>query len=269
MAKKKKTIKPKLTRNDVEKVGDKIVITKVWETSAVVKFDDLVEACEVESDDSYGEPWKECCGYEHSFQKIEYPEHDDISHATGWVSGSRGYGNYRQSGLLTLDDDGKDTHAHFRAQGYSKQVAREKTAESQKHILETLAKWYTDGWYVYCVNCDFRDYSASVCGVQVNEEFDDYLDEVKVEMAFEVAGEMEDDGYVIEGKPDWPDPFNEWYSKVNGHRVTQGLITRDRMRSYWEEHYGRRLALGDLEAEDQPTPPPGDRGPGGDAAVGE
>jgi hypothetical protein len=237
----KKTNRPTLIKDDVEKVGDKIVITKVWETPAVVKFDDLVEACEVEPDNDFREPWKEHDGYEHDFRKIEYPEHDDMTLAAGWVSSRRGYGSYVQSGLIVLDDNCEDTYQHYRALGYSKQVARERQAESKKRLLAQIARWYREGWYVYQVVCEFRDYSESLCGILVDEEFDDYLDEVKVEMAYEVAGQMEDHGYVIEGKPDWPDPFNEWYSKVNGHRVTQGLITRDRMRSYWEEHVRVKL----------------------------
>lgn len=240
MARKKtKSERPKLVKNDVQRVGDKIVVTKVWEADAVVKFDDLVEACEVENDDGFREPWKEHDGYDHTFVEGSDYENlvdragDDIKEATGRVCRSyRNGGN----GLVVLTDTGEDEYRHFRAMGCSKQVAREKQAECQKRLLEQITRWREDGWYVYQVSCDFRDYSESVCGVLVNEEFDDYLEETKVEMAYQVARAMEADGYVIEGKPNWPDPFNVWYSKVNGHRVTHGLITRDRMKTYWEEH---------------------------------
>ncbi len=90
------------------------------------------------------------------------------------------------------------------ARGGSRQRFREHVAEHRKKAIEQLIRWYEDGWQYWWVSCNFMDYQASVGGGMVDddEENDPYILEVKEDIAEEVAGQMEKDGYTVINRPE-------------------------------------------------------------------
>lgn len=228
----KTVITTKITK---ERVGDKMVVTTVQEEPAEIAFNEILDACTIHNDDDYGPPWKEQDGYEHELLHEDIADRfPDVQQATGWVSARRAH-----SGLLVLQKP-EDITKWCSDRGMSKQVAFETNAAQKKRILQQLVEWYTEGWYAFGVTCKFRDYSSTgLWGIECESPDDEYLDEVRQEEADEVADEMEKDGYTITGRDKSEDAFEAFYRRVVGWHVTQGLITRERLRELWTLKYGR------------------------------
>jgi len=99
---------------------------------------------------------------------------------------------------VVLKGDGLVTPDWWRV-GLSKQRAAEMAAEQNRRTAELVTRWRRDGWEVVTVSCELYEYTASVSGVYEPDAA--YLDELRADMAREVAAQMEEDGYLIEGVP--------------------------------------------------------------------
>lgn len=178
--------------------ADKVVTveTIVTESDRVVDYDDILESVSVEYDDCYNEaPWEHCDGWEHDYNRIGYYDHDGVedSRGCGWSDANR------ERFVITISDDQLEewgNYDYFHSSGCSKQVARELTAQVKRNTLDRLVKWYSDGWYWYFVGGDYKGYFGSVGGV----DCPDYAEELRYQIADEIADEMEKDGYIIEDR---------------------------------------------------------------------
>ena len=102
---------------------------------------------------------------------------------------------------------------------------RKRLPPSAAGPLAQLVKWYDDGWQWYGVRCRFDtlgdEYEASLWGIDDAE----YAErDIKVEMALDVAAQLEKAGFTVTGKPEHGPGF-------------QGLSRADK-----QEHIRRNLA---------------------------
>lgn len=163
---------------------------------AHVNFEDIVAATRVELDDDlYDRPWDMCDGYEHT-------EADDTVYSQAVRGRNVPRGRYiadRGHGLLILADiEQANDYQYYRKCGASKQVAREQIACRVQQTLDQLRQWYADGWWWYCVICDFAGYEDS-CGGFSDE--DSAKQASREEMPNNVAYQMRGDGYTVRN---WP-----------------------------------------------------------------
>lgn len=166
--------------------GDVMVSVTVKTEPATISFDEILESVEVEHDEHSEAPWESCDGYEH-----EVIDDNTDGNSAGSFRDSRG----RMKRCVT--DQFEAWGSAYR--GASKQVVFEAHAREVKRTLEQLAKWHADGWEVWCVSCDFKGCSDSLCGVY--DDDGDYVKEVSREIASNVADQLEKQGYTVTDRP--------------------------------------------------------------------
>jgi hypothetical protein len=163
--------------------------------SAIVDFADILEACRMENDEFGDKPWDNQCGYDH---EIESADHPGQKEGQGYS-----YGAGRRGGVIVLDEPQsagiQETYQYHRDNGASKQVARELAAQDKARRLAQLVKWHDQGWEWYRVVCEFRGYIDSLGGI---DDYDFAADDCARDCAWNVAAQLEADGYTVAGKPD-------------------------------------------------------------------
>ena len=170
--------------------GDTMVCVTVTTRPAVIDFADILEAVTVEPDEFTGEaPWEHCDGYDHELRPIRTSEEGD-SEASFHHDGRR---------QIVIVDTDHGIYDYLRANGASKQVAREAVARDRQRTIEQLINWYQNGWEWFYVNCEYLDASDGVGGV---DDYDYASGDCAEECALNVAAELEDQGYTVTGKPD-------------------------------------------------------------------
>lgn len=196
------------------------VTTTVSVDDAEIQWEDILSAVKVEPDEFYDTPWDNCDGWDHDVQIMRYgPDHDGMGASDRWAW-SRGE---RVSVWLTLTDKNLTSWQYFHARGASKQVAHELAARVLADSYAQLNKWYSDGWEWWVASIEFKRHYAS-CGA-----IDDYNyaeKEVAIDLAHEVAAELEKDGYTVVGKPKYKAPTaaqrylaNRPYTGINSFNV--------------------------------------------------
>ncbi|MHA2135985.1 MAG: hypothetical protein ACW99J_19165 [Candidatus Thorarchaeota archaeon] len=173
---------------------NKIVVVEITEHDRIVDYDDILNAVSVEEDDWTGEtPWDNSDGYEHTTRSFGY--HDDEG-----IRESRGYARCdRNSVLIEIDDATLEmwgNYDYYHNAGCSKQVARELVAQTKREALDRLVEWYVNGWTWYYVSGEYAGYNDSVGGVDCR----DHAEELRYEIADEIASDMEVAGYIIENR---------------------------------------------------------------------
>jgi hypothetical protein len=161
-----------------------------------IDFSEILEASQVVVDEDHQEtPWDSCVGYDHDTTRRGLDSHDEDRR--GFCYADRG------AVLITLDTDREDReyHQRLRREGCSRQVAAELVAMDRRARLDQLVKWYSHGWEWWGVRCDFAGESGSLWGIDSCEYA---REEVRQEIALEVAAMLEDRGYLIENKPTPP-----------------------------------------------------------------
>jgi len=180
--------------------------------SAIIPFKRILAACKVEPDTDMGPPWREHDGWEHrkesfdTFQNRFDPDADtSYDDMLAHYKACRGYTwNDGYSGVLFIDLDNADAKANYegmyeyhRGRGASKQVAREMQALWLRDYIDTLVKWYNDGYEWWGVVCEYKGAESSCWG------FDDE-DYAKTEgsrnIAEDVAYALQQKGYLITGE---------------------------------------------------------------------
>jgi hypothetical protein len=172
----------------------------VESTPAVIDFNDLLNATRVIEDTDFNEaPWENWDGWEHVARNARGLDHADARDMQGycrtWDRGERL--------VITLpagDTDG--VYRYAREGGASRQVAAETLARARRQTIAQLVEWYENGWQWYGVRCCVTvlgvEYEASLWGIDDPE----YAErDVKVEMAFDVAGQLEEAGFTVANKP--------------------------------------------------------------------
>jgi hypothetical protein len=224
-----------------ERVGDEMVITTVERHNAVVDFQKILDACEVVPDPDADAPWEMCDGWEHlavSESDLEYTAWGHFETVTEkkskWVAHYNeddvvGPGSSRKLiivGWATVDG-WQGEYDWWR--GEPRQVYEERLAEVRRDATEQLKRWYSEGWQYWGVRCEFLDVHESVWGVQTRDDSDDdpYLDEVREEVALEVAGELEEIGYTVVNRPDKAEQLKERRRQNLRHRIARQLGFED------------------------------------------
>lgn len=181
--------------------ADKIVTvqTIVTEEDRCIDYDDLLAAVRVEPDEWYETPWEHCDGYEHTKRRIGYYDHDGVFESVNVARCGR-YDTYLLEFDHRAEKDFDDLYRYYRSNGASKGVAAEMVALSRRERMESLVNWYENGWEWWYVSAEYNGYEAMGCG-----GIDDYHyadTEVRAECADELADALEEDGFIIIGKPD-------------------------------------------------------------------
>lgn len=102
--------------------------------------------------------------------------------------------------IIKLDGEGfeRQVYNDLRANGASKMVATEAVAALKQSRLEAVKKAYKDYLTDYCIDIEFGPYTASVNGYS---SYDYECEEGVIELAFDVAAQLEADGFIVLGKP--------------------------------------------------------------------
>lgn len=166
--------------------GETMVEVSVTTRPAVIQFSDILERVKVEPDDFAEAPWDNSDGYEH-----EVIDDNTDGESVGSFSDSRG----KMKRVITKEFSDWGSAGR----GASKQVQFEAHAKEVARSLRQIVKWYENGWSVWCVSCSYLGCSDSLCGIY--DDDGDYVEEQKSEIAANVAAELEEQGYTVEGKP--------------------------------------------------------------------
>lgn len=201
-------------RDRTRRVGDFIVTVESRRVvrHAIVEYAWIVAACDVVDDPDPEAPWVEYAddGNGHAFvaaMRLDGPP-DTICIRRGYVPYSDASDGRR--GVVVLDDAkaiAAEAYAHFRDYvGCSKQVARERAAESLARRIDQVADWYRHGWAWYGVTLDYMGHHASCWAI---DDADYARRDVVPEVAAEVADALEEEGYTVAGRPDpAPSPWS-------------------------------------------------------------
>ncbi len=208
---------PTTTKRDVRDDTIVTTVTTVTETDRIVDYDDILAAVSVEYDEWFHDaPWDNCDGFEHEYNTVGYYDHDGItdSRGCGWSDANR------ERFVITISDDQIrewGNYDYYRADGCSKQVARELVAQVKRNTLDQLVKWYSNGWEWYTVHGDYLGYQASVGGVDSYE----YAETLRYEIADEIGDSMLEDDYVIHNRHRTNDRTKLEYAKDRFKRNLQ------------------------------------------------
>lgn len=169
--------------------------------SAVIQWHSILEKTEVVEDyNDHSAPWDNCDGWAHEFH---FDAQTDWDYSASYTD-MRGHvyaTNHTDAGVIVVDPKAAylPTWKYFHDAGASKQVARELAAQALRNCIDQLKEWYQDGWLWHGVRCEYGDAEASVWGIDCR----DYAErEVVPEIAGEVAHQLEQEGWLIEGQPE-------------------------------------------------------------------
>ena len=190
---------------------------------ATIAFDDILKATEVVADEYESmTPWEHCDGFEH----VATPERRFRDEADAReMQGSVYCDGHRERLVIELPrEEDYGIYQYAREHGASRQVAAEMVAAERRRTLAQLVKWYGDGWEWFGVKCDFEvlgdEYHDSIWGVDDAE----YAETLKEEIALEVAGQLEEAGYTVTGKPE----HRQTYTRADKQaRLTRNLAAQN------------------------------------------
>jgi hypothetical protein len=171
-----------------KRIGDTMVTSAVRTESAIVDFQDVLDSVKVEGDDLSEPPWENCDGYEHTTRDAD--EHLNRCHYYDrWA---------RRHKTIELDDDA-GLFDYFQEKGASKGVAAELVARDMQRRLAQLAEWYQNGWSWFCVVGEYNGCEDSLFGI---DSFEYAEDEIRPEIADNIADQLEQESYTVTGRPD-------------------------------------------------------------------
>lgn len=211
--------------------------TSLSRTPAVIPIDWIAAQHEINLDLDFCSPWDDQDGWEHDYERIRQPfpgTDDDMRSMRGFVSG----GSNRNDMCVTLNYDSfageskKERFDYFRLNGASKQVARELVARQNQKYIDQIVEWRVDGYQCYVVAVSVtlagKTYDESLCGV----DDEDYAKkEVTLELAYQIAHQLIDDGFTITGMQDRSGNYVEARRRSTIERM------RHRMASFnWDDN---------------------------------
>lgn len=190
--------------------GNTMVCVTIETRPAVIDFDDILAAVKVEPDECTSEaPWENCDGYEHVVRPIR-SDVEGESEAAFYHDGRR---------VIVIVESDHGIYDYLRANGASRQTAREAVARDRQRTIEQLIRWYQSGWEWWYVACEYLDASDGVGGV---DDYDYASGSCAEECALKVAAELEDHGFTVTGKPDRRAGYLENRREVYRHRLALG-----------------------------------------------
>ena len=215
-----------------KRVGPVVVRVQVETLDSRIDFADILQAVKVKPDDYCDAPWENCDGYTHTLRpadQFDYPSRPD--EMQGYC-----YHDSRRKVIELPKGEDYGLFAYHRARGASRQVAAELVSQERARTIDQLRRWYENGWQCWQVSCDYLGAYDSLSGVYDDEG--DYVEDVKREVAANVAAELETQGFEVFGKP-------EEKPRLTG-RPAYPVRTPDGMRT---EHYTRSLSAENWRAE--------------------
>jgi len=209
---------------------------------AEIDFADILEATQVEIDqDTTETPWSIGDGWEHeTIPASATPYCMEVSAMRGYAHSGRLYDRGQLIELPADEDYG--IFKYLRERGATKQVAREAVAAARRKTLDQLVEWYSDGWEWWTVACEFTVLGKLYCDSLSMIDSHDYAEEQREEIALEVAGQLEADGYTVTNQPEeGPGLSAQHFGTVvstEGIRETcfRRIMTRDGWRDTWRRN---------------------------------
>lgn len=184
------------TKTITERVGAVVVRVQVQTLESRVDFADILKAVKADTDYGMPAPWEDCDGFEHTLTPADrFDERADYERMQGYC-----YTDRRRKVITLPPGEDYGVYDYHRARGASKQVARELSAQARARTIDQLKRWYQNGWQVWFVSCNYLGAQDSLGGVY--DDSGDYLEEVKQEVAENVAAELEKDGFEVFGQPE-------------------------------------------------------------------
>jgi hypothetical protein len=185
------------TRATTIAVGNHVVETTTRVLSRQIQWEDLLEATTLEDSHDSTPPWKERDGYEHELISFD----DEHKPDDAYIVRDRGTLKAVWCSPKQVEKWGVRRYAH--AHGASKQVAFEEAARNLARTRELIAQWRSNGWYSYVVVCEFGDYSDVIGTGACTDSWEPHFDDLRKEVAANVADQLAKDGFEIVGMPDW------------------------------------------------------------------
>lgn len=216
-----------MIKSNTYREGDRFITVTLETKSAVIDYTDILDATEVVHDDNYETPWDSCDGLEHTVTPALNLDYGNPEKMQGYCY----HGGQRV--VITLQK-GEDwgTFDYWRAVGASKQFAAEKVAENRRNIIKQLVKWYEDGWGWYGVKCEFDDEHKAVWGIEDEE----YADEMRNEIADQMADTLRAKGYTVVNEPE-PPRLLKTKSAKPGQYALSGTV------EVWKQRFKDNLSL--------------------------
>lgn len=168
-----------------ERQGDTVVKITIDTNPAHITWEEVLDAVKIEPDDDQETPWEYCDGFDHELVAVETDD-DPNSFFDG-----------RRRRVVVRVDYDTDLYKYYRNQGASRGVADQLTRQTMARTREQITAWYRNGWEWWVVVGKLHDCHASVGGIDSYE----YAEEMRAEIADELADELEKIGYTITGKP--------------------------------------------------------------------
>lgn len=180
--------------------GDVMIVAQLEAHSAIIDFEEILAATKVVPDEHNDEaPWDACDGWEHNVIPLR-----QFDGSEEWATAQQGYCWCPASAeqlVITIDDATVKAWIdvdYLRRKGASRQTAAELVACTKAQALQQLCKWYRRGWYWYGVRCEFNGYEDSVWGIDDEKYAEEH---VRLEIAGQVAWQLENDGYTVINEP--------------------------------------------------------------------
>jgi hypothetical protein len=212
--------RPKTIESDPVRVDSKRVVTTLEVYPAVVDFEDILALTTVEYDDDTEAPWESCDGYEHEVVwRRQGDKPDDF-----WNRSAGAFHNRSESGVIIVT---RETAIEWQGpysknSGMSRQVYEERIAECRRQGIKTLVEWYRDGWHAFGAVCEFLGENESVWGIYADDEDDEHVQEMRVEIAEQVAHALKKKGFEIVNEPADAPPRNRkliWHKDHLAHSM--------------------------------------------------
>lgn len=186
--------------------NDKIIEVISIVRERVIKFSDILDNCKVESEQEF---YFDVFDYDDGYS-FKWIRNFDDSLRESYLFYNAGHYQY---GLFEINKKAfKNELEFYRNKGASKQVAFELTQRSFRNRINYAQRIFSGDEGFYTVSCEYLDHfnSLGFCD-------DTVIEETKEEMALHVARELEDEGYIIEGKPT---PKNQHDQKIERFKDT-------------------------------------------------
>jgi hypothetical protein len=178
--------------------GNTLVLVTVETRPAVIDFADVYKATEVVPDElSYEAPWEHWDDWQHTATDLDDSRFDGVSRDSLRKAAGECWDEGNRRRVLIEQPYDSDLYKWYRDNGASRGVARQLVAKSMAKRLEQIVKWYRYGWEWWAVKGEYNGCYARVGGI----DDDGYAEEMRREIAGELASELEDAGYTVINYP--------------------------------------------------------------------
>lgn len=180
----------------------------------VIEWQDLLAAVEVEPEDSWS--WDDLvCDVEISEFRPPWGAPESAREYWRRQDTVRGHHEIHKLALtLEAEKDARSYYNKLRARGASRQVARECVAADRAAALRHARRLLAGDAGVYWFHVEFYDASAGLGMVMLDDTIpggDPYADDIRAELAGEVARELEGRGFIVTGRPEVATPPRRFY----------------------------------------------------------